>query len=345
MATKIKRRLSFTFFKKHKKIAIFLICIAIFASSFAFINYSRYVKNIVKVYYLRTKNFYFNSNLLVAVGEKTYTTQPWVIGNNQNFAISVEMNSRLNSLKTTDYDISYKVTCDVEGSNKDNVECNIKVPETETSPRNTPAEFVIPGNTATVSPNTNTFVVEVKPTKPENLKNGDEVIVKVTATSTAPYEIELSAKFKLIVGDYAISYDIIDKPNQRYFDVVITNSVPTKGYMVTLDISNLEEVALDQSTHIIDTIKEYDDYVESPGKYDSKYIITTRVNSIDTIKSIKFLVEENSGALVRFYKKDPKQDYSYDSGLFKGTNMTDSNTTNIVKASFECYDKKYVCKE
>ena len=58
----LKRIIKFNSLKNHKKIMVSLIVVIAFLGFFLTINYGRYVKNIIEVYYLRTKNFYFNSD-------------------------------------------------------------------------------------------------------------------------------------------------------------------------------------------------------------------------------------------------------------------------------------------
>ena len=110
---KLNKKISLRFFKEHKRITTCLIVVFVLLGSFLTINYGRYVKDIIEVYYLRTKNFYFTSDKLTIHG-KDYEINPW--GGTTNYNLSISMSSLLNSLKGTDTDIIYDLSCSTSNS-------------------------------------------------------------------------------------------------------------------------------------------------------------------------------------------------------------------------------------
>ena len=80
-------------------IVIILIIVSYFSSSFG-----RYALNFVNDFYLRSKEFYFYSNKMLATG-KTVTINDWP--GTDDYYISVEMNSRENNLLVARDDITY----------------------------------------------------------------------------------------------------------------------------------------------------------------------------------------------------------------------------------------------
>ena len=83
-------------------IVIILIIVSYFSSSFG-----RYALNFVNDFYLRSKEFYFYSNKMLATG-KTVTINDWP--GTDDYYISVEMNSRENNLLVARDDITYTIS-------------------------------------------------------------------------------------------------------------------------------------------------------------------------------------------------------------------------------------------
>lgn len=294
---KLKKKISFKFFKEHKRITTCLIVVFILLGSFLTINYGRYVKDIIEVYYLRTKNFYFSSDKLTIHG-KSYEINPW--GGTTNYSISISMSSLLNSLKGTDSDIIYDLSCSTDG----NVDCFIGAPGTTTVERTIRSED-----------NSDNFVVNIAPKSNVNLHDGDRVSVNVTAKSKAPYVEELSATFILVIGNYGINYEIEDKAGNVYFDSIVTNTLDTSRAEVTLTITD-PSVVIDMSNNILDVDSTT---YETSLSYDYKDDdedgnLDNDATQHNYIKSITFVLEPKSSIMVRYYKKIPSNDYTYVNG-------------------------------
>ena len=84
-------------------IVIIVLIVSYFTSSFG-----RYALNFVNDFYLRSKEFYFYSNKLLASG-KTVTINDWP--GTDSYRVSVEMNSRENNLLVSKSDITYNIAC------------------------------------------------------------------------------------------------------------------------------------------------------------------------------------------------------------------------------------------
>lgn len=294
---KLSKKFSLTFFKEHKKITTCVIVVFILLGSFFTIHYGRYVKDIIEVYYLRTKNFYFSSDKLTIHG-KSYEINPW--GGTTNYELSISMSSLLNSLKGTNSDVSYQLSCEADGK----VICYMDSPGTTSVER-----------TIKVEDHSDNFVVTIAPANGVTLRDGDKVSVTVVAKSISPYEEELKATFVLVIGNYGINYEIEDSPGSVYFDSIVTNTLDTTKASVTLTIMN-PSVVIDMSNSILtmDTTT-YETELSSDYKDDNgDGQIDNDATQHNYIKKITFLVEPKSSVMVRYYKKIPSNNYSYISG-------------------------------
>lgn len=295
--SKSKNFVFLRFFQEHKKIATCLILAFVFLGSFFVVNYGRYVKDVIEVYYLRTKNFYFTSDKLT-INEKKYEIKPW--GGTSDYELSISMSSLLNSLKGTNSNISYSLSCETDGK----VDCFFEIPGT------TEVERTIATET-----HSDNFVVTVSPKNGVRLKDGDKISVKVVANSISPYKEKLSANFILIVGNYGINYEIEDKVGNIYFDSIVTNTLDTTKAKVTLTITD-PSVVIDMSNNILNvgttTITEAmeKDYKDS----NNDGILDSDATEHVYVKSVTFILEPKSSLMVRFYKKIPSRNYSYVNG-------------------------------
>lgn len=265
-----------SFIKSHKKIMISLVVVVTFLGLFLTINYGRYVKDIIEVYYLRTKNFYFNSDKLTIHGTQ-YEIEPWEGVN--PYTIHIQMDSLLNSLKGTTSDVDYDVECSTEGK----IICSF---DTENS------GIVSMSRKILTTDHKDGFNVYVKPS--ETLSEGERVTVNITAKSTYPYEEELSATFVLIVGNYGVSYVIEDTSGDIYFDYVVTNTLPDKKAKINLKIKDISKLTFDMTSSIFGTTG-----------------IEQKTDENQNINEVTFIVEPKSSMMVRFYKKDSKENYSH----------------------------------
>ena len=278
---KIKKGVFFNYFRVHKKVATFLIIGIGFIAFLFTINYGRYVKDIIEMYYLRSQNFYFSSDKLTVTG-KSYEINPW--GGTVDYGINISMSSLLNNIRATTVPINYEVSC--EGDSK--VDCYIDTLGTRTSTR-----------IIDIGDHTDSFIVTVTPKANVNFVNGEKVKVKVQAQSTAPYVETLSATFELVIGDYGLNFEIEDNPGDNFFTALVTNTLDTTSKKITLKIddSKIKSIFFDMTNPIM-----------QQAGFSYK---TSRVNSDDYITEVTFIVEPKSSLMVKYYKKDSTEDYSF----------------------------------
>lgn len=279
-----KKRLSFSFFKKHKALSVSIVIIAAAVTSFLVVNYGRYVKEIVEVYYLRTKNFYFNSDKLTITG-KLYEINPWK--GTDVYEIPINMNSLLNSLKGSNSDIAYTASCEAD----DNSICYF-------DSRGTTSVNRTIGKTS----HTDIFTLSVEVKDGVTVKDGDTITVSLTARSTSPYVEELYATFNLIIGDYGVGFAIEDEPGRMYFDATVSNTLPDESKSITLTITDPSIISIDMSNNILDDI---------PDSAKTITPVSEGGTTHNYITAITFDVGPKSSVMVRYFKKNTSADYTY----------------------------------
>ena len=185
-----------------KQIAIlFLIVIN---STFFVSIFARYTTENVKSFFQRTKEFYFFSDKLkqspTAAQIPQYQIDNW--SGVDDYTVTINMNSYMNNLLKTPYDISYDVTY----TKSDNIICQLSKTQ------------------GTIGSTTNTDFFNLVITPNTTLTTGDRVYVTITVTASQPYEETLQGKFVLVVGQEQLTYEIDDSVNSPYMEVNITNS-------------------------------------------------------------------------------------------------------------------------
>ncbi len=289
----LKKSLFYNFFKTHKKLATVLVISVGFCVSLLAANYSRYVADIIQVYYLRTQNFYFSSDKLTIHG-KNYEISPW--SGTEDYSINVTMSSLLNSLKKTSVDIDYSISC--VGDSK--VGCYIDTPGTVSMDR------VVP-----FAGNSDWFNVVVFAKDGVNLDDGDEVKVKVVAESISPYKEKLSATFTLVIGNYGLNYKIEDSMGSVYFDSIVTNTFDTETVRVKLAIP-VTEIGNTGVYEVPDIYFDMSNVVLNQSGVEISTIPAEDTN--EYISEIIFDVDPKSSVMVRFFKKYSARNYSYATG-------------------------------
>ena len=284
---------------KHKWLVILLILLPLFLIG---TSTGRYLYANVRDFYLASKNFYFNSDKLDDPIAR-FQIDNWSAVD--DYPIIFNMNSYANNKKFAKTDITYTVQ----------YRCS-----TNLSCQSSANSGTIPANTHTSS-----FTVTLTPVG--TFHDGDEAWLEVTASSTAPYEKTISGRFVLKVGKMGIYYEIVDKVNQPYFDLNITNTldyyvvktafgnyaVGTKIDINTyLGLSSTDQakcasatidLSFNPNVVLLDITNE--NYLKNIGT------TTTTINSYDYINGFTFKVDALSSAVVRFYKVDTTQNYTY----------------------------------
>ncbi|MBR4693532.1 MAG: hypothetical protein IKP07_01860 [Bacilli bacterium] len=312
---KKNKGLFINFFKSHKYIAMLLILIVSGVVINFGVRYSVYAYNVLRVYYLRTQNFYFNSNKLTLTG-KTYEISPWPATTDQT--IDITMNSKDNSLKMTTTDITYdvEVSChDNYGDNVTRVNCYLKENDSDTSRRTKLEGMEIVYDEDLANTNTDSFKVVVEPVNAgEYLITGNRITVEVEARATAPYTQTLRGTFVIIVGDYGIEYKIKDQRSQLYLDSIITNTLDYSTYF-RMDFP-INVLTFDMSNMIYNNCTKIDNVTTG---VDCAYRVSQKTvdgTNYDYISGIDFKLNAKSSMLVRFYKNgsNVNSDFSFEVG-------------------------------
>jgi len=265
--------------KKMNPIILFIILAVVVFLTPKFISTAKYVYNAIHEHYLSSKDFYFSSDKLSINHTEYEITNNW--SGAEPYIITVNMSSKENDMAYTEADINYNIsyTC------SDNVSCSLDKTESTIVGRDNNGV------------NEDYFTITLSPSGNSALADGEKAWVDITASSTSPYTQTITGKLILEVGSADISYEIIDKPNQQYLTVNITNS-QSVGSDVTL--------SFDPSVVLLDMTSRF--------RLDSTGNTNGQLNGYNYFNSITSYVESLSTTTVKFYKEDATQDYSYVNG-------------------------------
>ena len=295
---------------KYKRKQLFILLILLmFIISFVVVL-ARYVTNNVSDFFLRSKEFYFYSDKLEE-NTAVYQIDNW--SGVDEYPIIINMNSRLNNLKATTYDIGYNITYNCT---TDNAICQLSK-----------STGIIHS-----SDNTDSFTLTITPNT--QLDTGDKVTVEIEVTSTSTYTKTLKGRFTLVVGKEDITYEITDSVNSPYMDLRITNTLSyytarqqftegdktyTVGYKIDSDTylslsaenkakcaSAIVTISFNPNQVIMDMTDET--YQQATN------LQTTTIDGKTYISGLTINVDAISSKSLRFYKADTSQDYTYPNG-------------------------------
>ena len=171
--------------KKIPHLKQILILVSLLALTPVILTFARFIKDTFYNFYLGSKEFYFTSNRLKEK-EATYQVNNWSgVG---AFEITFDLLSSLNNKLYTNYDIDYKIefTCSED------------------------ATCTIDNKTGTIYNTTHSTSININVVPKRAFKEGEELIIKVVATSTSPYVKTLAAKFIYTSGKKGVTYSITD---------------------------------------------------------------------------------------------------------------------------------------
>lgn len=286
-------------FSKKKQIIIFL-GILLCAVSFV-VTFGRYVTNSINNFFLKSKEFYFNSDKL-AENQAVFQIENW--SGVDDYIITVNMNSRKNNIQVASYDISY----DIKYNCSDNAICQLSK------------------NSGTISKDSNTDFFNLTITPNKQLNTGDKVIVEIEATSITNYKKTIKGKFTLVVGQEKLTYQITDKANAPYLNLRITNTLSyyvvrqefdsyTVGQKIDIDtylalteenkakcFSSIVTINFDPNKILLDITEENHKNITQT---------TTTINGKKYVNSISLPIDAISSVDFRFYKVDTSKNYTY----------------------------------
>ena len=236
------------------------------------------------------------------------------------------MDSLENELNGATKDVLYSVVCDADST----VNCTIE--------GNATCPTGVDGVCREISAATNldSYNIVISPKMNTQFKEGDRIKVDVKTMSLSPYKKELSATFVLVIGNYGVSYEIEDEKNSPYASSLITNTLPDYKVVETFEFNgttynagttineNLYQQLGDNKSKCSSArIKlEFDPtlfrmdlsssvYDENKVEYEN---VTTDTGTHNYIKSITFDMQPKSSIMVKFYKLNVGEDYSYKVG-------------------------------
>ena len=291
------------YIRNHKKASILILILAIIILLFG-TTVARYIYNIIHNYILESREFYFNSTVLDMNG-KQYKINNWDGVN--DYVITIDVNNKKNTLESTKSDISYKI----EVNCPDSVKCTASK-----------TEGIIYEQAGTDS-----YQITVEPLA--GFQEGEEIEVETIATSEAPYEKSLSATYIIGVETSKFTYNIEDNVGDKYLTLNLTNSVTY--YKVEKAFANYnvgDKISPEDYQQLTEAEKENCFSAKVTVKFSPKEIyldmtnknylhrITNsakeeKINGYNYVNEFSFKMSASSSEKVMFYKKDPKQDYTY----------------------------------
>lgn len=299
---------------KKYKVQQLIILILLIICLFSLISvFGRYVTNSFNNYYLRSKEFYFNSDKLQE-NNATYQINNW--SGVDDYQITINMNSMENNLLYTSYDIDYEISYICSS----NIICELNK-QTGTIDSTTHTDFF----TITVTPNA-------------VFNTNDRVWVEITAKSTTGYDKTIKATFTLIVGKENLTYEISDSENSPYLNLKITNTL--SYYQVKENFSNHtagDKITVEEYLTLSESDKQKcysalitlnfnpDDVLldmTNQEYLNGTDIKTTIKNNITYITGFTFKVDAISSANIKFYKVNTSENYTYPTGDGKNPIVT-----------------------
>lgn len=297
--------------KYKKKQMLIVIAILICLISFVVI-FGRYLTNNVKDFFVRSKEFYFNSDKL-SENMSVYQIDNW--SGVDDYSIIINMNSSENNLKVSSYDIGYNVSYQCT----DNAICQLSK-----------TEGIIPA-----SNNADSFNLRITPNR--QLNTGDKVVVEIEVNSTTKYQKTLKGKFTLVVGKEKLTYEITDSKQSPYMELSLTNTLTYYVVNQAFDgYTNGDKIDIDTYLALSDQNKKkcysaivtisfnpeeilFD--VTNEAYADATNIQTTTIDGKVYINSITIPIDAISSRNLRFYKVDATRDYSGSTSVITVTSI------------------------
>lgn len=299
--------------KYKKQIIIVVILIGIVLSSKFLYNgvttYAKYISESIWDYFLKSKEFYFESDYLNFEGQDN-VNNIWD-GNSVKFSVRNNLNQKL----ITDYDITYEVKCEVIGDESLHTSCKlngtdsdqlngtlskIEICKNKTNDEVDTSKFEksdceLGGYEWEKQVSLNEIYVDVVLTD-ENYKLED-ITIKITATSTEPYK-------KVIVGNF-ILHKPQDIEGRLIPDIKIYELYSILTITNTFEDTKCMKLSWNPDKMVIDLNSEsYSSYSKNENDY---------------INEIKFNLTSGKSKSYIFYKKDKEEEYSIEDFLIEET--------------------------
>ena len=292
--------------KSMSKTTRFFILIVSFTLLFILLyntSLGRYVYNAINNYILESQNFYFNSSVL-SDKNPMHSITNWDGVN--PYPLTIDLNNKKNELVSTNTDISYVVSLECPSS----VTCSLSQESGIIF-----KDKKVDSYTITVTP-INSFY------------EGDQVVIKTSATSTYPYSKTISASYSIGVQNYGFSSKITDSVGSKYLTLELTNSKPyyevvrafrnyKVGDQISLNVYNTltdAEKANCVSLELFISFNPNDILLDlTENAYINRIAntqTTTTLNGYTYVTGFGFYLGANEHEKIVFYKNDKNQDYS-----------------------------------
>lgn len=290
--------------REHRKLSI-VILISLSLLLLFGLTYAKYVYRIVDNYILETKGFYFNSSVM-SINNKNHSINNWDGVN--SYTLMIDVSSKKNDFKYTTADVNYDIK----------VEC----PNTVNCMLSKESGIIYEDK------KTDSFQLTVLPNR--TFAEGEEVSVKVVATSNSPYTKELSATYHIGVEKSNFTYSIEDSTNSKYLVLNVTNSIAYYEVEEAFDSYAVGDIiSFDDYSNLSDSNKEkcFSAKVTLTFPVDilaldmtaKSYLHMIPNTEVDTtlsdnykyVKSYTFKLDATATEKILFYKDDIKKDYTY----------------------------------
>lgn len=286
--------------KRKKRIAILIVTLITIITVITMTS-GKYIYNSIWNYYLKSKGFYFESDLL-GIAAKNNSMLKWD-GSDIYFLLKNSSNDKLIS----DYNISYKITCTVLGEESNFVDCLVNGTDSNIFNGNlsTNSHCVNDKNEEDVSEfskseceiggyswkdeittKSNYFNLVSKTAT----KQIDEVSIKIEAESISPYHKTLIGIFNLNkVEVMDTEFDVLYQGLANYDEITITNKIDEdKCFLVVFDAESYS----------------YD--------LDTEKVLEYGTDSNKKINQISIKVNKKTSSFYSFYRLLEEKDYSID---------------------------------
>lgn len=287
--------------KKHrKKITIIVVLLVVLVATVT-LTLGKYVYNSVWNYYLKSKGFYFESDLL-DIDTRKNSLLKWD-GSDIYFTIKNSLNNKLIS----EYDISYKISCTVLGEQADYIDCNLNGVNSTTYTGTLSSEAKCINELTTddvsslsktecevngytwyeeISSKDNYFNLVLK----DNNKQIDEVSVKITTESLTPYH-------KTLVGIFNLN-KVETETEEIIKNYESLNDYDKYTFINTTNTNKCLEVSWDVLNYTLDIdINDVLGYSENESKQ---------------INQITIELQKQESIIFDFYKINKNKEYSID---------------------------------
>jgi len=298
--------------KKRRFIRLFIMSLIGIVLALGLTTAAKYVTDKIQSWYLKSKDFYFSSDLL-DTSNTHYQIGTWSgVG---SFDIDFKLYAKENELLASESDITYTITV--------------------SQPINASGQATDATATANISSGTiyaNNQLHEADITVTVNPSRvfieNESITLTITAKSTSPYKKEIKGTFTYIVGREGISYEIDDETNRTYLNLKITNDIdyctvitPFGNYSLNDHISDSVYRTLSKanqakcvSQYITLQFDPEDLLLDSTSSVLEIATTQTRtINSIQYINYMNFAIAPNSTLTIKYYKLDPSDNYKYPS--------------------------------